>query len=64
MPEAAQMISEYWPTTQFVSFTQNVLFRNAGLDIVWPELLIMTGIGVVFLIFALVRFKAMLEKLG
>ncbi|MBF4490701.1 ABC transporter permease [Psychrobacter sp. N25K4-3-2] len=64
MPEAAQMISEYWPTTQFVSFTQNVLFRNAGLDIVWPELLVMTGIGVVFLIFALVRFKAMLEKLG
>lgn len=64
MPELAQTISEYWPTTQFVEFAQNVLFRNAGLDIVWPQLLVMTVIGIAFLIFALIRFKTMLESLG
>ncbi|WP_019673960.1 ABC transporter permease [Psychrobacter lutiphocae] len=64
MPELAQTVSEYWPTTQFVSFAQDVLFRNAGIDIVWPELLVMTIIGIAFLIFALVRFKTMLERLG
>ncbi|WP_201575032.1 ABC transporter permease [Psychrobacter sp. H8-1] len=64
MPEMVQLLSEYWPTTQFIAFGQNVLFRNAGLDIVWPELLAMTGIGGLFLIFALIRFKAMLEQLG
>ena len=64
MPEMAQIISEYWPTTQFVDFSQNVLFRNAGMDIVWPELLIMAVIGIAFLIYALSRFKHMLERLS
>lgn len=63
MPELAQMISEYWPTTQFATFAQNVLFRNAGIDIVWPELMVMLVIGIAFLLFALVRFKSMLERL-
>lgn len=64
MPDAAQMLSEYWPTTQFATFSQNVLFRGAGLDIVWPELLVMAVIGMVFLLFALFRFKKMLEQQG
>lgn len=64
MPEAAQMLSEYWPTTQFAAFAQNVLFRGAGIDIVWPEFLIMATIGAVFLSLALMRFRAMLERQG
>ncbi|KPN74446.1 ABC transporter permease [Neisseria sp. 74A18] len=64
MPEAAQWISEYWPSTQFVQFSQNVLFRDAGLSIVWPQLTAMTLTGVLFLAFALVRFRKMLEQQG
>ena len=64
MPQAAQFLSEYWPTTQFANFSQNVLFRNAGFDIVWPELLIMAVLGLAFLLLALARFKDMLEKQG
>ena len=64
MPSAAQFLSEYWPTTQFAAFAQNVLFRGAGIDIVWPEFLIMATIGAVFLSLALMRFRAMLEQQG
>ena len=37
-----------FPTPHFVSFSQAVLYRAAGLDIVWPELLMMTIISAVY----------------
>ncbi|XXQ67908.1 ABC transporter permease [Neisseriaceae bacterium B1] len=64
MPHAAQMASEYWPTTQFATFAQNVLFRGAGVGIVYPQLLAMAITGLIFLGFALFRFRKMLEKQG
>ncbi|ULJ62466.1 ABC transporter permease [Wielerella bovis] len=64
MPQAAQWVSEYWPTTQFATFAQNVIFRGAGLEIVYPQLLAMAIVGGVFLGFALFRFRKMLEKQG
>lgn len=64
MPEAAQTISEYWPLTQFMKFSQDILFRGAGLETVWPQLLIMAVLGAVFLVLALLRFRKMLEQQG
>lgn len=64
MPQTAQWISEYWPTTQFATFAQNVLFRGAGVEIVWPQLALMAVSGALFLLLALQRFKKMLEKQG
>ncbi len=64
MPAVAQSISEYWPTTQFAQYGQAVIFRGAGLDIVYPQLIAMGLVGGVFLIFALIRFRKMLEKQG
>jgi ABC-2 type transport system permease protein len=45
------------PMPHFVEFAQNVLFRGAGLSIVWPQLLAMTAIGAVYFGFALHRFR-------
>lgn len=64
MPQVARQLSEYWPSTQFAQFAQNVLFRSAGLEIVWPQLLAMVLTGAVFIVFALFRFKKMLEQQG
>ena len=64
MPNAAQLISEYWPLTQFVKFSQDILFRGAGIEIVWGHMLIMGCIGVGFLWLALLRFQGMLERQG
>lgn len=64
MPETAQWISEYWPTTQFITFAQNILLRGAGFDVVWPQMAAMTISGALFLGFALLRFRKMLEQQG
>ena len=64
MPEMAQRVSEYWPSTQFAHFAQSVMFRGAGLETVWVQLLALSLAGAVFLGLALVRFRKMLEKQG
>jgi ABC-2 type transport system permease protein len=57
MPEWLQNVMQLAPTTHFVSFAQAVLYRGAGLDIVWRQLLAMTVIsGVIFMISGL-RFR-------
>jgi ABC-2 type transport system permease protein len=33
------------PTTHFVKFAQGILYRGAGLDIVWPEFVYLLAIG-------------------
>lgn len=37
MPAWLQNTMQLAPTTHFVSFAQAVLYRGAGLDIVWPQ---------------------------
>ena len=64
MPEMAQRVSEYWPSTQFARFAQSVMFRGAGLETVWVQLVALSVAGAVFLGLALVRFRKMLEKQG
>ena len=45
------------PTPHFVIFAQDVLYRGAGLSIVWPEILATAVIGAVYFGFALYRFR-------
>ncbi|HPE81089.1 MAG: ABC transporter permease [Chromatiaceae bacterium] len=57
MPSLVQDIMLAAPTTHFVSLAQGILYRGAGLDVVWPQFLAIIGIGVVFFLFALARFR-------
>ncbi len=57
MPPAVQSIMLAAPTTHFVSLAQAVLFRGAGLSIVWPQLLANLAIGSIFFLVALARFR-------
>jgi ABC-2 type transport system permease protein len=45
------------PTPHFVAFSQAVLYRGAGLSIVWPWLAAMAAIGSVYFAFSLHRFR-------
>ena len=45
------------PSTHFVALAQSVLFRGAGLDVVWPQFLAVTLIGGLFFVVALLRFR-------
>jgi ABC-2 type transport system permease protein len=45
------------PTTHFVAFVQAVLFRGAGLDLVWPHLAATLALGGLAFAAALARFR-------
>ncbi|PNG27815.1 hypothetical protein CR492_02640 [Methylocella silvestris] len=45
------------PTPHFVAFAQAVLYRGAGLSIVWPQLVAVAVIGGAYFLFALRRFR-------
>ena len=64
MPEMMQGIVQVSPTTQFVKLTHAVLYRGAGLDTVWPQLLAVSVAGGAFLFIALSRFRSMLARQG
>lgn len=57
MTPILRTVMEASPSTHFVSFAQSILYRGAGLDIVWPEFLAIGAIGSVFLYLALLRFR-------
>jgi ABC-2 type transport system permease protein len=57
MPGVVQAMMLPAPTTHFVKFAQAILYRGAGLDVVWREFLAITVIGAVFFLVALGRFR-------
>ncbi|OHV10036.1 ABC transporter permease [Kushneria phosphatilytica] len=57
MPTAIQDIMLLAPTTQFIELAQAVLFRGAGLDIIWPRLFALALLGALFFGSALVRLR-------
>lgn len=61
MPEVIQDIMLAAPNTHFVILGQSILFRGAGIDVVWPQLLALFLIGSVCFYFALQRFRAFLK---
>jgi len=57
MPQFLRIALQASPPTHFVSFAQAILFRGAGLNVVWPEFLAIGLIGGVFFGLALFRFR-------
>ena len=57
MPVLLQGIMQFAPSTHYVSFAKAVLFRGAGIDVVWSDVVAITLIGSVFFIAALLRFR-------
>ncbi len=61
MPEIIQYIMLAAPNTHFIMLSQAVLFRGAGLDVVWPQLAALLAIGTGLFAFSLRRFRAFLK---
>lgn len=64
MPELVQQIMLAAPTTHFVDLAQAILYRGAGLAIVWPQLLTIAVIGTLFFLAALARFRKTLAQMA
>jgi ABC-2 type transport system permease protein len=58
MPRALQLLMQAAPSTHYTDFAQAVLYRDAGLDVIWPQIGAMMTIGAVFFALALKRFRA------
>jgi ABC-2 type transport system permease protein len=63
MPALVQNVMLAAPTTHFVMAAQAILYRGAGLDVVWPQLLAIIAIGSVLFIAALRRFRKTISQM-
>jgi ABC-2 type transport system permease protein len=64
MPDVVQNIMLAAPTTHFVSQAQAILYRGAGLDVVWPQFLWLVIIGSVLFAFSLSRFRKAITQMA
>lgn len=64
MPEAVQQIMLAAPTTHYIILSEAVLFRGAGLPVVWPQLLALAVIGAVLFGLSLAQFRKAVGTLG
>ncbi|MDR3531516.1 MAG: ABC transporter permease [Rhodopila sp.] len=58
MPPWLAFVMQASPSTHFVSFAQSILYRGAGLEVVWPQFLATALIGGLFFGLALRRFRS------
>ena len=63
MPETLQNIMQLSPATHFVTYAQAILFRGAGIDVVWPEFLLVFAIGAGFFAFSALRFRKSIAQM-
>jgi ABC-2 type transport system permease protein len=57
MPSIVQDLMLLAPTTHFVSFAQAILYRGAGIDVVWKPFLFLVTIGSFLFVLSLLRFR-------
>ena len=63
MPQLVQNVMLIAPTTHFVSASQAILYRGAGIDVVWPQFLAIVAIGTVLFIASLARFRRTISQM-
>jgi len=56
-PEWLQSLTFFLPSRHFVSFSQVIIYRGGGLFAVWPQFLMVSGIGLAFFAYSLALFR-------
>jgi len=64
MPEFVQVIMMAAPTTHFVTPAQAILYRGAGLSVVWPQFVAPTLIAITLFTSSLARFRRTLATMA
>jgi ABC-2 type transport system permease protein len=64
MPDLVQNIMLAAPTTHFVELSQAILYRGAGLDVVWKPFLALAAIGSVLFALTLTRFRKTISQMA
>ena len=58
MPSWLATIMQASPSTHFVLFAQSILYRGAGIEVVWPQFLAVAVVGGLFFGLAILRFRS------
>jgi ABC-2 type transport system permease protein len=56
-PELIRPVTWFLPSRHYMAFALAVVFRGAGLDIVWPQLATIIGLGAIFFSASLALFR-------
>jgi ABC-2 type transport system permease protein len=64
MPDLVKNLMLAAPTTHFVSAGQAILYRGAGIDVVWPQFLCIAAIGCLLFVAALMRFRKTISQMA
>ncbi|HCF2686175.1 TPA: ABC transporter permease [Pseudomonas aeruginosa] len=64
MPELLQNLMLLAPTTHFFELGQSILFRGAGLEVVWKNFLALFVIGTALFVMSLRRFRKTISQMG
>lgn len=56
-PEIIQPVTWFLPSRHYMELAQAIVFRGAAMDIVWPQFLIVAGLGLIFLLASLALFR-------
>ena len=64
MPELVQTIMQIAPTTHFIELGQAILYRGAGLEVVWKPFLILAVIGSALFLLSARRFRGTLSQMA
>ena len=63
MPDLVRYIMLAAPTTHFVEIGQGILYRGAGLEVLWKSFLSLFVIGAVLFSLSLMRFRASINRM-
>lgn len=64
MPVVVQWLMSLAPTTHFTELSQAILYRGAGIGVVWRPFLALSVIGSVLFMFSLARFRKTLGQMA
>jgi len=64
MPDAVQLLMLAAPTTHFIALAQSILYRGAGLAVVWPQFVALALIGAGLFALSLARFRRALAAMA
>ena len=53
MPQAVQWFANFVPAQHWLFILRGILLKGSGLDVIWPNLLMLAGLGVVIIAFSL-----------
>jgi len=61
MPRTVQLVTYAIPLRYYAEILRGVFLRGSGLDVLWPEALVLLGMGTAIMTVASLRFRKRLD---